>query len=338
MIMVGQGNLQPPVVPVEIESSTSTIPVSIESPTTVPTEIESVASGVTVPVSIESPTTLSVEIAPPSVVVGGAFASFYPSQNIAPNTSVSGTITTPSEMVTDWMVLVRGGVGASGTIPLTPGYPTNANAAVQDNINIVSASTGQGLGSATINQQLYFIPGFNNNNGGQAGLFYVLPFIPNANITLKTTWNTTLTDDLPMESTSLFLVNKIYPYIPVLPSFAQPVTDYTFSANETMYMVYGSNMYPYDWITVNVDNINNSSDLSVAIYTSNTGYGLGTELMPSTTLENGNNYFSVRMADSGLTSYIATPQIIVAVTSSVAQSVILSCYAYPDLSKPLLYI
>ena len=338
MIMVGQGNLQPPVVPVEIESSTSTIPVSIESPTTVPTEIESVASGVTVPVSIESPTTLSVEIAPPSVVVGGAFASFYPSQNIAPNTSVSGTITTPSEMVTDWMVLVRGGVGASGTIPLTPGYPTNADAAVQDNINIVSASTGQGLGSATINQQLYYAPGEFGNNGGQAGLFYVLPFIPNANITLKTTWNTTLTDDLPMESTSLFLVNKIYPYIPVLPSFGVTAISESFTAGETIYMVYGSNMYPYDWITVEINNPNNTSDLTVEIYSSSGGYGLGAELVPSTTLENGANFFSVHMSDGGLTNYIANPQIIVAITSSVAQNVVVTGFAYPDLSKPLLYI
>ena len=304
-----------------------------------PVPMNVTSSGVSTPAStiVIPPSASSSPALPPPIVIGGNFANFYASQNIAPNASISGTITTPNEMVTDWMIISRGGAGSYGTIPLTTGYPGNANAAVQDSISITSVITGNNLGlDKTINQQLYFIPGFNNNNGGQAGLFTMLPFIPNANITLKTTWNTTLTDDLPMSATALLLINKPYAYLPSLPSFAQPVTDYIFSANETMYMVYGSNMYPYDWITVNVDNINNSSDLSVAIYTSNTGYGLGTELMPSTTLENGNNYFSVRMADSGLTNYIATPQIIVAVTSSVVQSVFLSCYAYPDLSKPLM--
>lgn len=306
-----------------------------------PVPMNVTSSGVSTPAStiVIPPSTSSSPALPPPIVVGGTFANFYASQNIAPNASISGTITTPNEMVTDWMILYREGVGAYGSIPLTPGYPTNADAAVQDSISITSTITGDSLVlGPTINQQLYFIPGFNNNNGGQAGLFVVLPFIPNANITLKTTWNTTLTDDLPMIATALLLINKPYAYLSNSPSFAQPATGYTFSANETMYMVYGSNMYPYDWITVNVDNTNNSSDLSVAIYTSNTGYGLGTELMPSTTLENGNNYFSVRMADSGLTGYIATPQIIVAVTSSVAQSVFLSCYAYPDLSKPLMFV
>ena len=104
-------------------------------------------------------------------------------------------------------------------------------------------------------------------------------------------------------------------------------------------MTYGSNIYPYDWITVNVNNQTNSSDLTVAIYAGQqNGYGLGQLLMPSTTLENGNNYFSVRMADSGLTSYIAAPQIIAAVTSSVAQSIVVSGISYPDLSKPLLLL
>ena len=237
------------------------------------------------------------------------------------------------------MILSREVVGVYGTIPLTAGYPTNANAEVQDSISITSTITGDSLGlGPTINQQLFYAPGEYGNNGGQPGLFAVFPFIPNADITLKTTWNTSLTDDLPMFSTALLLVNKIYAYIPVLPSFPITAINESFTAGETVYMVYGSNIYPYDWITVNVNNQTNSSDLTVAIYAGQpNGYGLGDLLVPSTALENGNNSFSVRMADAGLTGYIATPQIIAAVTSSVAQSVVVSGYAYPDLSKPLLY-
>ena len=225
-------------------------------------------------------------------------------------------------------------------MPITAGYPTNADTAVQDSISITSTITGDSLGlGPTINQQLYFAPGY--GNGSQAGLFVVLPFIPNANITLQTAWNTTLTADLPMETTALLLVNKPYAYIPKIPSFRNTAISESFTAGETIYMLCGSSIYPYDWTTVNIDNSSNISDLTVEIYTGNTtngasGYGLGTLLMPSATLGDGQNFFNVRMAEAALTNYVATPQIIVAVTSSVAQSVNLTGYAYPDLSKPLL--
>ena len=262
--------------------------------------------------------------------------SQFPATTLLPGYESDSTISIPPMSGPRWMVLVRGGVGGGGTIPLTPGYPGNADAAVQDQIDIVSSSTGKGLGQVVINQQLYFAPGYNNNNGGQAGLFAVFPFISNCEITLKTTWNTTLTNDLPVQSSTLFLVEDIYPYIPVLPSFGVTAISESFTAGETMYMVYGSNMYPYDWITVNVNNPNNTSNLTVEIYLSSYGYGLGTLLLPSTTLGDGQNFFNLRTADGGLTSSIATPQIIVAITSSVAQSVFVTGYAYPDLSKPLL--
>ena len=271
---------------------------------------------------------------PPPIVVGGSFANFYASQNIAPNTTVSGSVRTPNEMVTDWMIVSRNVVGGGGTIPLTAGYPTNADATVQEVITVSSSITGVQLSKNTINTQLFFAPGYFNNNGGQAGLFAVLPFIPNANIELQTLWNTSLTDDLPLTNTALLLVNKPYAYLSSLPSFEISAIDVAFAAGQAVPMVLGSNMYPYDWITVNVNNPNNTSNLTVEILNT-TGYGLGT-LLPSTTLGDGQNFFNLRTADGGLTNYMASPQIIVQVTSSVAQSVFVSGYAYPDLSKPLL--
>ena len=281
------------------------------------------------------PAQVTINSSPPPAV-GSSVGNFYAATSIAPNTIAEGTLTTPNISGIDWMILSREGVGVTGTIPLTAGYPSNANAAVQDSISVTSSITGTQLFQNTINQQLYFAPGYNNNNGGQAGLFAVLPFIPNANITLKTTWDTKLTDDLPMTTTALLLVNKPYAYLSSLPSFGITAISESFTAGETLYMVCGSIIYPYDWLTVNVNNPNNTSDLTVEIYASNGGYGLGGLLMPSTALGDGNNYFSVRMADGGLTNYIANPQIIVAVTSSVAQSIVVSGISYPDLSKPLL--
>ena len=284
------------------------------------------------------PPQVTINSTPPPAI-GSSVGNFYAVQNIAPGDTAEGTLTTPNISGIDWMIISRGGVGGSGTIPLTAGYPGNADAAVQDSISVTSIISGVDLGlDKTINQQLYFAPGVFNNNGGQAGLFTVLPFIPNANITLKTTWNTSLTDDLPMDTTALLLVNKPYAYLSSLPSFGITVISESFTAGETLYMVCGSIIYPYDWITVNVNNPNNTSNLTVEIYASSVGYGLGGLLMPSTALGDGNNYFSVRMADGGLTNYIANPQIIVQVTSSVAQSVYITGFAYPDLSKPLLLL
>ena len=299
------------------------------------------SSGVSTPAStiVIPPSSSPSPATPPPIIIGGVLANFYASQNIAPNTSIFGTVTTPNEMVTDWMILSRGGVGAGGgTIPLTVGYPTNADAAVQDVITITSSITGTQLFQNTINQQLYFSPGYNNNNGGQAGLFAVLPFIPNANIELQTLWNTSLTDDLPMTNTALLLVNKPYAYLSSLPSFGFTAINVAFAAGQAVPMVLGSNMHPYDWITVNVNNPNNTPNLTVEIYLGAPGYGLSTLLLPSTILGVGQNFFNVRMATGGLTSSMAVPQIIVAITSSVAQSVFVWGYAYPDLSKPLLLV
>ena len=282
------------------------------------------------------PAQVTINSSPPPAV-GSSVGNFYDSQSISPGDTVEGTLTTPNVPGIDWMILLRGGVGGGGTIPLTAGYPTNADATVQDVITVSSSITGVQLSQNTINTKLFFAPGFYNNNGGQAGLFTVLPFTPNANIELQTLWNTSLTDDLPLTNTALLLVNKPYAYLSSLPSFGISAISVAFAAGQVVPMVLGSNMYPYDWITVSVNNPNNTSNLTVEIYSSSDGYGLGSLLLPSTTLENGNNYFSVRMADSGLINYIATPQIIVAVTSSVAQSVFVTGYAYPDLSKPLLY-
>lgn len=285
------------------------------------------------------PAQVTINSSPPPAV-GSSVGNFYDSQSISPGDTVEGTLTTPNISGIDWMILSR--ATSNSSMPITAGYPTNADAAVQDSISITSTITGDSLGlGPTINQQLYFSPGY--NNGSQAGLFCVLPFIPNANITLTTTWNTTLTDDLPMGTTALLLVNKPYAYIPKIPSFRNTAISESFSAGETIYILCGSSMYPYDWTTVNIDNSSNISDLTVEIYTGNTtngasGYGLGTLLMPSATLGDGQNFFNVRMAEAGLTNYVATPQIIIAVTSSVAQSVSLTAFAYPDLSKPLLLV
>ena len=283
------------------------------------------------------PAQVTINSTPPPAV-GSSVGNFYAPQSIAPNTIAEGTLTTPNISGIDWMIVSRVGVGGNGTIPLTAGYPTNADATVQDVITVTPAISGVDLGlHKTINQQLFYAPGNFNNNGGQAGLFAVLPFTPNANIELQTLWNTSLTDDLPMTTTALLLINKPYAYLSSLPSFGLTAISESFTAGETMYMVYGSNMYPYDWITVEINNPNNTSDLTVEIYSSSGGYGLGAELVSSTTLGDGANFFNIRMSDGGLTNYIANPQIIVAVTSSVAQSVAVSGYAYPDLSKPLLY-
>ena len=281
------------------------------------------------------PAQVTINSSPPPAV-GSSVGNFYAVQNIAPGDTAEGTLTTPNISGIDWMIISREGVGGSGTIPLTVGYPTNADATVQDVITITSSITGTQLFQNTINQQLFFGPGV-FNNGGQPGLFAVLPFIPNANIELQTSWITTLTDDLPMINTALLLVNKPYAYLSSLPSFEISAINVAFAAGQAVPMVLGSNMYPYDWITVNVNNPNNTSDLTVEIYLSTTGYGLGTLLLPSTTLGDGQNFFNLRTADAGLTSYIAFTQIIVQVTSSVAQSVFVAGYAYPDLSKPLLY-
>ena len=281
------------------------------------------------------PAQVTINSSPPPAV-GSSVGNFYAVQNIAPGDTAEGTLTTPNISGIDWMIISRGVVGGGGTIPLTAGYPTNADATVEEVITVSSSITGTQLFQNTIHQQLYFAPGYFNNYGGQAGLFAVLPFIPNANIELQTLWNTSLTDDLPLTNTALLLVNKPYAYLSSLPSFAISAINVAFAAGQAVPMVLGSNMYPYDWITVNVNNPNNTSNLTVEIYLSSTGYGLGTLLLPSTTLGDGQNFFNLRTADGGLTSYIASPQIIVQVTSSVAQSVFVKGYAYPDLSKPLL--